>query len=249
MATKNINKVIYAGEVLIDLTADTVEAGKVLKGYTAHDKSGATITGTIESKATTTYTPGTSDQTIAAGQYLSGPQTIAGDANLTAGNIKDGTTIFGVTGTFTSDATAAAAEILSGKTAYKAGVKITGSMKNNGGVAGTITTKSQAYTIPQGFHDGSGKVSISAAEQAKIIAENIRQGITILGVAGTMSGTEGAKAETVTVTPKSTAQTILPTVAEGFNYIAQVTVEAIPTTQTENEAGGITFTIAESSAN
>lgn len=63
-------------------------------------------------------------------------------------------------------------------------------MPNRGAVTGTISTKAQQYTIAQGYHDGSGKVSISSTEQAKIIATNIRQGVTILGVEGTMSGTE-----------------------------------------------------------
>jgi len=74
---------------------------KILSGYTAYVK-GNTITGSIPSKRATTYTPGTSNQTIASGQYLSGAQTIKGDANLVAGNIVKGKTIFGVTGTYTS---------------------------------------------------------------------------------------------------------------------------------------------------
>ena len=88
----------------------------------------------------------------------------------------------------TSDATAGAAEILSGQTAYVAGNKVTGTMPNRGAVTGTISTKAQQYTIPQGYHDGSGKVSIASTEQAKIIATNIRQGVTILGVEGTGDG-------------------------------------------------------------
>lgn len=55
----------------------------------------------VTKKAAATYTPGTSDQSIASGQYLSGTQTIKGDANLVAGNIKSGVSIFGVTGTYT----------------------------------------------------------------------------------------------------------------------------------------------------
>lgn len=55
----------------------------------------------VTKKSAATYTPGTSDQSIASGQYLSGTQTIKGDANLVAGNIKSGVSIFGVTGTYT----------------------------------------------------------------------------------------------------------------------------------------------------
>ena len=82
MAEKNISKVVYGGKTLIDLTADTVTADKILKGATAHDKSGAQIVGACTYNADT------------------------------------------------SDATAAGAEILAGKTAYVNGVKITGEMKN-----------------------------------------------------------------------------------------------------------------------
>jgi len=73
----NVNKVVVNGVTKLDLTADTVAANKMLSGTTAHDKSGAAITGSIASKAAQTYTPGSSAQTIAAGQYLSGAQTIA----------------------------------------------------------------------------------------------------------------------------------------------------------------------------
>lgn len=187
-----INKVIYGGNTLIDLTSDTVTASDLAYGVTAHDKSGTVITGE------NTY-----------------------DAD-------------------TSDANASASEILKNKTAYVNGSKVTGNMTNNGAVTGTISTKAQQYTVPQGFHDGSGKVSISSTEQAKIIASNIRSGITILGVEGTMSGTEDVNAEAVTATPATTSQTITP--STGYNYISQVTVSAIPYTETANTYG-VTVTI------
>lgn len=143
----------------------------------------------------------------------------------------------------TSDATAAAAEILATKTAYVAGNKITGSMPNRGAQTSTITTKAQSVTIQQGYHDGSGSVSISSAEQAKLIATNIRENVTILGVTGTMSGSEDMDIEPAkTVTPSLTAQTILP--ASGYDGMAQVNVEAIPITRTDNAQGGVTVSIA-----
>ena len=196
MADKNISKVVYGGKTLIDLTADTVTADKLLSTYTAHDKSGAPITGSCTFDADT------------------------------------------------SDATAAVAEILAGKTAYVNGNKLTGTMKNNGAVTGTISKKAEAYSIPIGYHDGSGKVSISSTEQAKIIATNIRAGVSILGVTGTMSGTEGARAQAKTATPSTSQQTILPDSAGGYNYLTQVTVEPIPYTESDNAAGGTTVTIA-----
>jgi len=103
-------------------------AGHILSGMTAY-VNGNKITGSIPSKGAATYTPGTTNQTIAAGQYLSGAQTIKGDANLVAANIAKGKTIFDVAGTFTSDASAGAANIDAGKTAYVNGVKITGTKK------------------------------------------------------------------------------------------------------------------------
>jgi hypothetical protein len=76
--------------------ADAV-AGEILSGKTAY-VAGQKVTGNIQSKAAATYTPTTSDQTIAADQYLSGAQTIKGDVNLVASNILKDVTIFNVTG-------------------------------------------------------------------------------------------------------------------------------------------------------
>lgn len=193
MANQYKNKVIFNGDVLIDLTADTIVPSDLAKGKTAHDKSGALITGT------NTYDSDTSDDT------------------------------------------ATAAEILATKTAHARGTKMTGSMPNNGAVTGVIDTVDGSYTIPIGFHDGSGKVSINTTDQSKLIAENIRQGVTILGIEGTMSGSEDVNAQTKTVTPSATAQTVTPDT--GYNYLTQVTVNAIPYSESDNSAGGVTVTI------
>ena len=140
-----------------------------------------------------------------------------------------------------SDATATAPDILTGKTAYGKDGKLTGSMTNNGAVNKSISNKSESYTIPQGYHNGSGEVAISDSEQAKIIAQNIREGVTILGVEGSMSGNEGVKAQAKTVTPSSAQQTILPD--SGYTHLSQVTVAKIPYVESENSAGGTTVTI------
>lgn len=196
--TYNSKVVLASGEVLMDLTSDTVDAAHLLKDYTAHGKDGAPITGTCTFDSDTT------------------------------------------------DATAAVGEILATKTAYARGAKLTGTMTNNGGVTGTITTKAQQYTIAQGYHDGSGKVSISATEQAKIIANNIRQGITILGVEGSMSGQEDMNAQAKTATPTFESQVIAPDT--GYNCLSQVTVAAITVTYSDNSAGGKTVTIGSTAA-
>lgn len=194
MANSYNNKVVLAsGEVLIDLTGDTVDAAHVLDGFTFHDKSGAPVTGTC------TYDSDTSDDTAAVG------------------------------------------EILSGKTAHARGALLTGTMPNNGAQMGSISTKEQEVIIAQGYHDGSGKVSILADEQAKLIPSNIREGITILGVEGTMSGSESVVAQARTVTPKFTQQVISP--EDGYTHLSQVTVYPITVSYSDNSAGGKTVTI------
>lgn len=146
-------------------TGGSVEANQMLAGVSGYSK-GELVTGTIPSKGATTYTPGTTNQTITSGQYLSGTQTIAGDANLKAENIKSGVNLFGVNGTYTSDANAVAGQILSGYTAYVNGNKITGNMPNY--MAQTLEAKNisqdATYTylnIPlEGYYNESSQVKV-----------------------------------------------------------------------------------------
>ena len=63
---------------------------------------GVKVTGSVTSKPAATYTPTTSDQTIAAGQYLGGAQTVKGDANLVASNIRANVQLFGITGSLST---------------------------------------------------------------------------------------------------------------------------------------------------
>ncbi len=98
----NIPKSSGGTAVFTDTADATLDSGaSMLSGNTAY-ANGVKYTGSIQSKAAQTYTPTTSDQTVAAGQYLSGAQTIKGDANLLPQNIASGISIFGVSGSLSS---------------------------------------------------------------------------------------------------------------------------------------------------
>lgn len=131
-------------------TTPTVSAGYV-SSATASTAT-VTLTASVTTKAAATITPGTTNQTIASGTYLTGTQTISGDADLTAANIKQGVQIFNVTGTYTSDATAAADDIVSGETAYVNGSKITGSLVINNYYTGS--------TVPSASLGSNGDIYI-----------------------------------------------------------------------------------------
>ena len=194
MANEYVNKVIYGGTTLIDLTSDTAVAADVQSGKYFHLKTGERVQGSC------TY-----------------------DAD-------------------TSDANASASEILYGQTAYVNGVKLTGSMPNNGGNDVTVTTKA-GTTIPAGFYDGSGTAAIDSTSAANLIADNIRQSVTILGITGNMSGSEDVHAQSKNVTPTVAGFTVTPD-SPTYNYLTSVSVAAIPYTETDNAAGGKTVTIA-----
>lgn len=112
----------------------TVSAGYVSSGTAGTVSVSGSNTSQLPTQAATTYTPTTTNQTIASGKYLTGAQTILGDANLVAGNIASGVTIFGVVGTHTggtdvSDTTATAADVAAGKYFYTAaGVRTAGTL-------------------------------------------------------------------------------------------------------------------------
>lgn len=185
------NKVIYGGEVLIDLTGDTVTRADVLGGIQFHLPNGEITTGQCDYDSDT------------------------------------------------SDDTAQQAEILSGKTAHARGTQLTGTMPNNGAVAGVIDDVNDVYTIPQGYHDGSGTVELDATEKAKIIASNIKSGVEILGVVGNYSG-EAISAQSKNVNATKNPLTVLPD--SGYDYLSQVVV-TVPYSETPNSAGGTTVTI------
>lgn len=190
--TKYNSKIVFYGETLMDLTGDNVTADKLLSGTTAHDKTGAPVTGTCTFDADT------------------------------------------------KDATATAAEILTGKTAYKNGQKVTGTMPNKGAVALKVTQKGIPVSIPAGYHDGSGTAGIADTEEAKLIAGNIKSGVEILGVTGTYAG-ELVNGQKKTVTPAKAQFSVLPD--EGYDHLTEVVVNGVPIAYADNPAGGKTVTI------
>ena len=194
MATNQyVNKVVYGGTTLIDLTADTVTSSALLSGVTAHDKAGAPVTGSCD-----------------------------WDSN-------------------TTDANATASELLLNKTAYVNKVKITGQMPNNGATGITVSSLG-GTTIPIGFYDGSGKAVIDSTSAANVTANNIRRGITILGVVGTLSPEDQLVVGAAVATPYTTSYTITAASLD-YDYITQVTVASIAYTESDNPQGGKTVTI------
>ena len=144
----------------------------------------------------------------------------------------------------TTDADATASEILSGKTAYVNTNKITGSMTNNGSNNVTVTSVSGA-SIPAGYYNGSGKAVLDSTSASNLTAANIRQGITILGVEGELSPTSELTVGAATATPTSSQQ-VITAASLDYDYITQVTVYAIPYTETDNAQGGKTVVIGAS---
>lgn len=136
----------------------------ILNGITAYS-GGGKMTGTIPLKTAQTFSPSTSTQTITAGQYLSGTQTI----NPVVGTAYTGVVVDGYT--FNSSS----------------GVNLSGTMPNRGAIASTITTQGGQYTVPQGYHWGTGKVTASFAN---LSAGNIKSGVNVGGVVGTLSAVQ-----------------------------------------------------------
>jgi hypothetical protein len=166
----------------------TATASDILSGKTAAVNGGDT-TGTMPNNGAVTITPGTADQAITLG-YHNGSGKVLGSSYLISGNIRAGAAIFGVNGktevvdTTEGTSPAGAAYILSGKIAFVNGVKITGTMTNNGAV--TITPGTANVTIAAGYHCGGGYV----LGDADLITGNIKTGINIFGITGNYD-TEG----------------------------------------------------------
>ena len=174
---------ISLAKLVPDGASADLASDKMLNGFAAYDSDGKLVTGNIQSLGATTYNTSASDQTIPAGKYLSGDQTIRAVTTdgISASNIKygevvkvgdsaDDDRITSVTGTFTGSGTvssgqtaAAAGQILTSYSAWVNGEEVMGSMANNGAINASIdglTTTS--YTVPAGYHTGSGTVSLTS---------------------------------------------------------------------------------------
>ena len=118
----------------------------------------------VTKKSAATYTPGTSDQSIASGQYLNGTQTIKGDSNLTAGNIKSGVSIFGVSGTYAGSSSGGSGSV---------------SLQSK-----TVSPSERTQIVkPDSGYGGLSQVTVNA-----ISTTYVGSGVSIFGVTGTYAG-------------------------------------------------------------
>ncbi len=175
---KNGVNVFGVTGTVIQSTGNAV-AGEVLTGRTFSNAGAAGVAGAMPNRGGVSITPGTADQTIAAG-YHNGSGTVDGDADLASTNIKSGVDLFGVTGAVIESAgDAAAGDVLTGKTFSNASAAgVSGTMPDNGAV--NIMPGTSEQNILAGYHDGTGTV----AGDANLASSNIKSGIDIFGVTG-----------------------------------------------------------------
>ena len=151
-------------------------------------------------------------------------------------------------GTDTSDATVNASDVLAGKIAYGASGRIVGSMKNNGSQTINVSSANTSYTISKGYHDGSGSVQISSTEASKLIASNIKKGITILGVTGSYQGSAssgGIQVKTGT-TSSTSINTGLSSIDKFIIYSDTILSEGMVNAVYDSSKSAVTLTVCGS---
>lgn len=161
-----------------DVTSVTTAAGDVLTGKIFVAADGTVITGTMTNNgavsktldvATVSYTipkgyhSGTGTVKITLETQTVTPTKSAQTITPTSGKVLSAVTVDPIPAEYitTGDATATEDMILDGETAYVGGEKVEGKMPNNGAVSQTLSTSTTSYTVPEGYHNGAGKVSIS----------------------------------------------------------------------------------------
>lgn len=151
-------------------------------------------------------------------------------------------------GTDTSDATVNASDVLADKIAYGASGRIVGSMKNNGSQIINVSSANTSYTISKGYHDGSGSVKISSSETSKLIASNIKRGITILGVTGSYQGSASSGCIQVkTGTTSSTSiNTGLSSIDKFIIYSDTILSEGMVNAVYDSSKSAVTLTVCGS---
>ena len=181
-----LNEIMAAAPALDNThgaTSTQVLSGQTFWGLRAGQW--ATQTGAMPNNGAVTFVPTTTNVTISAG-YHNGGGYVQGDSDLAAANIVSGTSIFGVAGSaVTASGNATNAQVLAGRTYSNDSGPSTGTMANNGAV--TITPSTVTQTIAAGYHNGSGSV----VGDADLVAGNIKQGVTVFGVNGTLASTLG----------------------------------------------------------
>lgn len=175
-----------------------------LSSVTVEAISNTYIGSSVTKKSAATYTPGTSNQSIASGQYLSGAQTIKGDSNLIASNIKKGVTIFNVTGSY-NEATGGptlqskavspseSTQTVSPDNGYDGLSKVTVNAISSTYIGSDVTKKSAATYIPKTTDQSIASRQYLSGTQtikgdANLVAGNIKSGVSIFGVTGTYAG-------------------------------------------------------------
>lgn len=178
-----------------------------LSSVTVEAISNTYIGSSVTKKSAATYTPGTSDQSIASGQYLNGTQTIKGDSNLTAANIKSGVKIFNVTGSYAGSSSGGNTPNLQTKTVtpsestqtvspdsgYDGLSKVTVNAISSTYIGSDVTKKSAATYIPKTTNQSIASGQYLSGTQtikgdANLVAGNIKSGVNIFGVTGTYAG-------------------------------------------------------------
>ncbi len=181
--------VANAKPVPLNVSDANAAVGDVLAPQTFYSVAAPKKTGTMPSKvgSATIFTPTTSDQAITQGYYggAVGDGKVSGDANLVAAKIATGVTIFGVAGSYTGVGTAAAAQVLTGYTFSNATLSgASGSMPNSS-YSSVVTPTTSQQQITAGYHAGTGNDAV--AGDANLVAANIKSGVSIFGVAGTLT--------------------------------------------------------------